>query len=75
MSIHVKRFVDRLRGFESRNAKDFSMSITDAKDLHADITRILNELQECKEAIEMRNRNDDIIEVQVIGGSFRSGDK
>lgn len=72
MSIHIKRFVDRLRGFESRNAKDFSMSITDAKDLHADITRILNELQECKESIANKNKQDEVLEVKIVGGGFKT---
>jgi NADH dehydrogenase FAD-containing subunit len=72
VSIHIKRFVDRLRGFESRNAKDFSMSITDAKDLHADITRILNELQECKESIANKNKQDEVLEVKIVGGGFKT---
>ena len=38
MTIHLNKFVDRVRGFEARGAKDFVMSLTDAKDMHADIT-------------------------------------
>jgi hypothetical protein len=37
MTIHLTRFVDRVRAQESRAAKDFVMSMADAKDLHADI--------------------------------------
>ena len=44
MTIHLNRFIDRLRGQEARGARDFIMSINDAKDLHADITRLLIEL-------------------------------
>ena len=39
--IHIQRFVERLQGFEARGQKDFSMPIKDAKDLHADITKLL----------------------------------
>ena len=42
MSLHLSKFVDRVRGFESRGIRDFTMSMTDAKDLHADITRDYN---------------------------------
>jgi len=71
MSLHIKKFVDRLRGFEARNAKDFTMSITDAKDLHADITRLLNELQEHKEAL-MTKQTEEVTEIRISGGSFKS---
>jgi hypothetical protein len=41
MSLHLQKFVDRVRGFEARGAKDFVMPMGDAKDMHADITRLL----------------------------------
>ena len=70
MSIHIQRFVDRLRGFESRGARDFTMSLTDAKDLHADVTRLLLELQTVKH-IAVKAQGEETITVQMGGGSFK----
>ena len=70
MSMHIQRFVDRLRGFEARNVKDFTMSITDAKDLHSDITRLLLDLQTVKETA-IKATQEETITVEMNGGSFK----
>jgi hypothetical protein len=69
MSIFLQKFVDRVRGAESRGAKDFVMSMTDAKDLHADITRLLIELQTLREQA-VSGANDEVITIKMDGGSF-----
>jgi hypothetical protein len=71
MSIHLHKFVDRLRGFEARGVKDFTMSMTDAKDLHADITRLLIDLQLLREATVAKIAQDSSINVEVHGGTFK----
>ena len=69
MTIHLQKFVDRVRGHEARGARDFVMSMTDAKDLHADITRLMLELHNLREqAVE--TETEQVITVQVGGGSF-----
>jgi hypothetical protein len=70
MSMHLQKFVDRVRGFESRGAKDFIMSMTDAKDLHADITRLLIDLQILREEAVKFNENTEVITVTMDGGKF-----
>lgn len=70
MSLHLQKFVDRVRGFEARGAKDFVMSIADAKDLHADITRLLIDLQNLREQNTTLSSNKEVITVQMDGGSF-----
>jgi hypothetical protein len=67
--IHIQRFIDRLQGFEARGTKDFIMSVKDAKDLHADITRLLLSLETAREAAE-KSTQDQVITVEVGGGSF-----
>jgi hypothetical protein len=68
MSLHIQRFVDRLRGQEARGIKDFVMSMTDAKDLHADITRLLLELQTLKESAPASE--SEVITIKMDGGTF-----
>ena len=63
--IHIQRFIERLQGFDARGSKDFSMSMRDAKDLHADITKLLLVLQN-----NQTNNADEVIEVQITGGKF-----
>ena len=69
MSIHLQKFVDRVRGHEARGSRDFVMSMTDAKDLHADITRLLVELHELRNQLSARQA-DETITVQLTGGAF-----
>jgi len=58
-----------VRGFEARGAKDFTMSMVDAKDLHADITRLLITLQTLQENTSTVPK-DDVISVELDGGTF-----
>jgi hypothetical protein len=67
MSLHIQRFIDRLRGQEARGVRDFIMTMTDAKDLHADITRLLLELQELKQT---PTATQEVITVKMDGGTF-----
>jgi hypothetical protein len=67
--MHLQKFVDRVRGFEARGTKEFMMTMTDAKDLHADITRLLLELHALREQLVQTNI-EEVITVQVGGGSF-----
>jgi hypothetical protein len=69
MTIHLQKFVDRVRGHEARGARDFVMSMTDAKDLHADITRLLLDLETLRTSVTDAKK-DEIITLQVGGGSF-----
>lgn len=68
--IHIQRFVERLQGFEARGQKDFIMPIKDAKDLHADITRLLVTLEVLRES-QQTKPEEDVITVNMDGGSFK----
>jgi hypothetical protein len=69
MSLHLQRFVDRVQGHESRGAKDFVMSMTDARAMHADLTRLLLELTELRTAAA-QPRQQEVITVEVQGAAF-----
>jgi hypothetical protein len=69
MSIHLQKFVDRVRGHESRGSKDFVMSMSDAKDLHADITRLLIDFLALKESTS-RPQEKEPVTVEIDGGKF-----
>ena len=68
MSLHINRFIDRIKAFESRGQRDFTMSMTDARDLHADITKLLLALQALREVD--KPSGEQVIEINMDGGSF-----
>lgn len=73
MSLHINRFIDRIKANESRGQKDFVMSMSDAKDLHADITKLLLTLQVLLDERQNSSANsttDDVKIVEIQGGSF-----
>jgi DNA-binding protein YbaB len=69
MSMHINRFIDNLKAHEARGQKDFTISMRDAKDLHADITKLLITLEQMR---VQQSRGAEIVEVQITGGSFKS---
>ena len=58
-----------MRGAEARGLKDFAMSMQEAKDLHADITRLLIDLQTLRESMNKTAENEPI-QVEITGGTF-----
>ena len=70
MSANLQKFIDRLQGFEARGSKDFIMPLSDAKGIHADITRLLLELQDLREQA-LTAKEEQSITVKMDGGSFK----
>ena len=69
MSLHINRFVDRIKAADARQQRDFTMSMGDAKDLHADITKLLLALQTLHEKGTAATQNP-TVELEVTGGTF-----
>ena len=69
MSIHLQKFIERVRGNDMRGGKDFVMPMKDAKGMAADLTELLLELRSLKEAA-LTDRADEVIEVKMSGGKF-----
>ena len=69
MSLHINRFIDALKAHESRGQRDFVMTIREAKDLHADITKLLLAMEQIRSQMAPKNET---IEVELTGGSFKT---
>jgi len=69
MSLHINRFVDSIKAHEARGQRDFVMSLRDAKDLHADITKLLLTLTAMR---EQHTQDSQVVEVQITGGDFKN---
>jgi hypothetical protein len=66
MSLHINRFIDLIKAQESRGGRDIIMSLRDAKDLHADITKLLLVLNELRDRLQ----NEEVITVELAGKAF-----
>ena len=69
MSLHINKFIDRIKANESRGQRDFIMTMTEAKDLHADITKLLLSLQALLER-DQQNQQEQVINVEIKGDDF-----
>ena len=67
--IHIQRFIERLQGFDARAAKDFTMPLKDAKDLHADITKLLIDYKNMQDRTANAEQ-EQAITVKMDGGKF-----
>ena len=71
MTIHLSKFIERVQGQQARGARDFIMSLKDAQDLHADITRLLLELQALREhTVQTLQKDNEVITINMNGGTF-----
>jgi hypothetical protein len=70
MSLHINRFIDRIKAADSRSQRDFTMSMSDAKDLHADITKLLLALQNLQEQRTIAPVTAPSSNIEIDGGSF-----
>ena len=69
MSIHINKFIDLIKAQESRGGRDVSMPLRDAKDLHADITKLLLMLEQLR---TQQVRESEPIKVEITGGTFKN---
>ena len=69
MIMHIQKFVDRIRGQEARGMRDFTMTMNEAKDLHADITRLLLQLHTLQTEATKTPKTDSV-QVQIGGGYY-----
>jgi hypothetical protein len=67
MSMHIARLLDRIKAADSRQQRDITMTVNEARDLHADITRLLLALEQAHRPSEKPQENTDIA---LSGGSF-----
>ena len=69
MSIHLQKFIERVRNNDARGGKDFVMPMKDAKGMAADLTELLLELRTLQQAA-LNGQTDQVIELKIDGGKF-----
>ena len=69
LSLHINRFIDRVQGLDHRTNQVLTMTATEARDLVADLARVLLDLN----ALRSRTVNDhreETVTVRMDGGSY-----
>ena len=67
MLLYINKFVERLKAAEGRALREVTMSLSEARDLHADITRLLVIVQDLH---EQRQQNPTAASIEIDGGRF-----
>jgi hypothetical protein len=67
--IHINNFVDKIKALETQNSKQFAMTMREAKDLHADITKLLLALQVLQDKKSNVSTNE-VIQVELRGDTW-----
>ncbi len=62
-NIYIKKFIDKLQQLQAQNAKDYIMSLHDARNLHSDISKLLLELRD-------NTSDNSTVEVEIKSPSF-----
>jgi hypothetical protein len=68
--IYLQRFIDRIQGADARGHRDINVTVGDAKAMHAELTKILLEIQILREQLQKSTEDNQVITVDVTGGSF-----
>ena len=69
LSLHINRFIDRVQGMDLRSSQGLTISATEARDLVADLARLLLELNTLR-LNTVNNRSEEVITVRIDGGSY-----
>lgn len=68
--IHINRFIDKIKMLESKQTKQLTMSIREAKDLHGDITKLLLVLQTLQTKPPEDGKPGKVEKVEINGGKW-----
>jgi hypothetical protein len=64
--IHIKQFIDKIASMESRQNRDVVMSLTDARALRDEITKLIIDKQNSIKS----NAPEEVINVQMKGNKW-----
>lgn len=66
--LHIRKFMDKMSTMEAKQSKDVVLPMIDARGLRDDITKLLSDLYELAKE---REDKQEVIEVEIKGGSFK----
>lgn len=69
MSLHIARFLEKIKAAEGRRQRDILLTVKEAHDLHTDITKLLLTIQELRDTAASTS-GDNAVQLEVDGGSW-----
>ena len=66
--IHVKKFIDKVSLTESKQSKDFVMTMADARGLRDELSKLLADLYQVAKSTQ---KEEQVMKVEIKGGSFK----
>ena len=69
LSLHLKKFNDRVKVLNQTNSKDLVLSAAEARQLQADIFDLLIKINELVE-VKKQTANEAVVQIDVQGGKF-----
>lgn len=70
MTMHIKRFMDKMAMVETKQNKDVVLPIADARGLRDEIAKLLSDIYELNNA-KSQQKTDEVIQVEIKGGTFK----
>lgn len=68
MSLHINRFIEKIKAAESRGMRDITMTTAEARDLHNELTRILLKIESMTDAAQASDTQ--VLTLEVKGEPF-----
>ena len=69
--IQIQKFINKIRSFDARGVRDFTMPLSDAKDLHTEITSLLLQMEDMRTKLIVQKEDQETTEIIMNGGSFK----
>ena len=67
--IYIKKFIDKVSLMESKMNKDLVVSMTDARGLRDELSKLLTDLHELQSG--KSKDSAEVIQVEIVGGKFK----
>jgi len=69
LSLHLKKFNDRVKVMNQTNSRELSLTAAEARQLQADIFDLLTKINDLTE-IKKQSTTEAVIQVEMQGGKF-----
>jgi hypothetical protein len=69
--IQIQKFINKIRSFDARGVRDFTMPLSDAKDLHTEITSLLLQMEDMRSKLIEQVESQETTDTIMSGGSFK----
>jgi hypothetical protein len=69
LSLHLKKFNDRVKVMNQTNAKELVLSALEARNIHSELFDLLTKINDLT-AIKQAEETDTVVSVEFDGGNF-----